>query len=136
MSTADYDKRIIFHNDFQIMEVDFSHMTFTTAAEVNDFYDEIERQIEASGQKWYFLVNYDHCEIEQNAWMAFGYRGKKVNIARSLGTVRFNARPDTADTIEEKAKTEDFDPNLFRTRKAALARLMSMQRDDESANTA
>lgn len=133
MST--YDQRIIFHKEFQIMEVDFSHMRFENATQVNDFYDEIDRRIAASAQSWYFLVNYDHCEIEQAAWFAFGYRGKKVNLASSLGTVRFNAHPDTANTIEEKAKDENFDPNLFRTRKAALARLTGMQRDDEAGQS-
>ena len=136
MSTADYDARIGFHDDFQIMEVDFSHMTFETPDQVNAFYDRVEERIATTGKKWYFLVNYENCKIEQSAWVAFGYRGKKVNMASSLGTVRFNARPDTADTIEAKAKNEDFDPNLFRTRKAALARLMQLQRDDEGAGAA
>lgn len=136
MSETDFEKRITFHDDFQIMEVDFSHLRFASSAQVNAFYDEIDRRIEATGRKWYFLVNYDHCEIEQAAWFAFGYRGKKVNLAHSLGTVRFNARPETEGTIKEKAEAEAFDPNLFRSRKAALARLMGMQRDDEAAGTA
>lgn len=136
MTSTEFDRRIVFHQDFQIMEVDFSHTTFETAAQVNQFYDEVDRRIEATGQKWYFLVNYENCHIEQNAWVAFGYRGKKTNLASSLGTVRFNARTETANTIQAKAKDEEFDPNLFRTRKAALARLMTLQRDDEAAETA
>lgn len=133
MSMTDYDHRIVFHDSFNIMEVDFSNLNFQTAEQVNGFYNEVDRRIEASGRKWYFLVNYDNCQIEQAAWVAFGYRGKKVNLAWSLGTVRFNARHETANTIEEKAKQEDFDPNLFRTRTAAVARLMELQRDNELA---
>ena len=129
MSTTELERRIVFHKDFDIMEVDFSNMSFETSAQVDEFYDEVEKRIEETGKKWYFLVNYENCSIEQKAWVSFGVRGKRVNLASSLGTVRFNARADTADTIEEKARKEDFDPNLFRTRSAALARIMELQRD-------
>lgn len=130
------DERIVFHQNFQIMEVDFSHIDFSSSDEVNTIYDEIDGKIKATGQKWYFLVNYERCQIDQTAWVAFGYRGKILNLAWSLGTVRFSAQKHMADAIEEKAKLESFDSNLFRSRKAAVAELMIMQRDAEAAATA
>jgi hypothetical protein len=127
MTDTDYLKRITFHPDLQVMEVDFKDMTFDLAKPVNAFYDEIERQLKASGKKWFFLVNYKNCRIMSEAWITFAHRGKKVNIAYSLGSVRFSVRDDTGDAILERSQKENFDPNLFGSRKAALDHLKKMR---------
>lgn len=123
MSDENYGDRIAFHEDLGVMEVDFSHQIFENSTEVNAFYDEIDRQIAATGKQWYFLVNYKQCEILPAAWIAFANRGKKVNVAYSRGTVRFDAVEETGATIIDKAKKDDFDPNLFRSREGALAQI-------------
>lgn len=120
MTSKNYADLIVFHDDLQVMEVDFSHQLFENSAMVNAFYDEIDQQISATGKRWYFLVNYKKCEILPEAWIAFAARGKTVNMAYSMGTVRFDARDDTEATILEKSETENFDPNLFTSRAAAL----------------
>jgi len=127
MTSTDIAERITFHGDNQVMEVNFKDLTFETSEPVNAFYDEIDRRLADSGQKWFFLVNYQDCIIMPEAWISFAYRGKKTNICYSLGSVRFAARSDTKDTILEKSKKEAFDPNLFPSRAAALAHIQQMR---------
>ena len=123
MTKTDYNARILFHADEQIMEIDFSNLTFDRSKKVNAFYDEIDKRIEATRQKWFFLVNYLNCKIMSEAWIAFAHRGKVLNLGYSLGSVRFAANPDTWETIVEKSREEHFDPNLFPSREAAVADL-------------
>jgi hypothetical protein len=119
--------RIRFHSDGQIMECDFTNMTFDVMKTVNDFYDEVERQIGETGQKWFFLVNYYNCRIMAEAWISFAHRGKKLNLAYSLGTARFAVSPDTSEAILEQSQSHQFDPNLFESRDAALAYLRELR---------
>ena len=121
--TTNYYERVLFFDDLRVMEVDFSNFTFQDSETVDAFYDVIESRIAETGKKWYFLVNYKNCQILPEAWVAFANRGKKVNLAYSLGTVRFDAQEDTGATILEKSKTDEFDPNLFRSRDGALAQI-------------
>ncbi len=127
MNTINYAERIIFHPDQQIMEVDFSNLTFDMSKSVNTFYDEVDRQLAETGQKWFFLVNYLNCRILSEAWIAFSHRGKKTNLAHSLGSVRFAASGDTSGTILEKSKEENFDPNLFPSRASAVAHIEELR---------
>ncbi|MGI9406187.1 MAG: hypothetical protein ACR2O4_07440 [Hyphomicrobiaceae bacterium] len=127
MEEKNHADRISFHPDLQVMEVDFSDMTFDVSKPVNAFYDEVDRQLEATGQKWFFLVNYRNCTIMPEAWIAFAHRGKKVNLAYSLGSARFSASADTSEAIREKSEKEDFAPNLFSSRDAALAHLQEQR---------
>ncbi len=127
MNSINYAERIIFHPDQQIMEVDFSNQTFDMSKSVNAFYDEVDRRLAETGQKWFFLVNYLNCRIMSEAWIAFSHRGKKTNLAHSLGSVRFAASGDTSGTILEKSKEENFDPNLFPSRESALAHIEELR---------
>ena len=128
MSNIANDDRITFHQKQQIMEVDFSNVLFDTATQVNEFYDLVEEKITATGQqKWYFLVNYKNCRLSPQAWIPFSNRGKKVNIASSLGSVRFAVSDETGKTILRQSARENFDPNLFSSRQAALAHLAEMR---------
>ncbi|MDU8927587.1 hypothetical protein RXV86_09345 [Alisedimentitalea sp. MJ-SS2] len=122
--TPDFDARITFHDDLQTMEADFSNFDFPSPALVNAFYDRIESRIRETGEdKWFFLVNYSHCRIDSSAWVAFSRRGKALNMAHSMGSVRFDVSDATRKQIERDAKTERFDPNLFADRDSALARI-------------
>ena len=121
---AGIDTRLSFLEDREVFEVDLSHVHFHNTADVNAFYDRCEERIEASGEDlWFFLINYQGCRIDPAAWIAFSRRGKTLNMAHSMATVRYEASPETRRQIERDAGTEAFDPNLFLDRDAALARL-------------
>ncbi len=119
-----YAARIKTLHDSQIIEIDFSAFQFSSSQIVNDFYDIVEDMIEASGHKWYFLVNYSNCSIWPEAWVAFAHRGKKVNVNYSLGTVRYS-EPKPGEELSEEAGS--FDPDLFPSRQLALSKLEEMK---------
>ncbi|MEX0281630.1 MAG: hypothetical protein AB3N13_10655 [Arenibacterium sp.] len=119
----DYVRRIRFDDEAQVMDVDFSHFTFNHSRDVNEFYDHIESRIAATGRKWYFLVNLNGCRILPAAWVQYALRGKQLNKAHSLGSVRYAAGSETEADIRLRAETQNFDPNIRNTRKEALARL-------------
>lgn len=128
MNTKTDDARITFHADDQIMEVDFSDILFDSARQVNNFYDLVDKKMTATGQDdWYFLVNYKNCRVALSAWIPFANRGKRVNIASSLGTVRYAVTDETGKNILKQSEKEDFDPNLFTSRQAAVDHLNEMK---------
>lgn len=127
MSELNFAKRIEFHKDLQIMEADFLDVTFATSETVNAFYDELDKQLAETGQKWFFLVNYKNCRIMSEAWITFAHRGKLANIAHSLGSARFATSEDTSDAILDSSQREKFDPNIFRSREGALAHIKAMR---------
>jgi len=127
LSLKEIDRRIAFHDDRQIMEINFGKLHFANSADVNAFYDRVEERIASTGETlWFFLVNYSGARIDPDAWVAFARRGKIVNLAHSMGSVRFDASAITRRQIRHQAGTEAFDPNLFADRDAALARLAEM----------
>jgi len=116
----------------ETFEVDFSDLTFSAAAEVDAFYDEIDRQLAASGRRWYFLVIYTGCVITPVAWERFAERGKSANINHGLGTVRVGATAQTRDAIRQDAGRSFFRANIHDTRDQAilaLGELRKKQRD-------
>jgi hypothetical protein len=123
----DYDQRISFHPDLEVMEADFSGLTFADSAEVHAVYDRLDARIGETRRKWFFLVNYRDCHIYPEAWIAFANRGKKLNLEWSLGSVRYAARGETRSGILTRAEEESFDPNLFPSREAALAEIARLR---------
>ncbi|MCB1339670.1 MAG: hypothetical protein KDK24_01120 [Pseudooceanicola sp.] len=123
---GDYVRRLRFDEARRVMEVDFSHFTFNNARDVNEFYDFIEERINETEKRWFFLVNLEGCQILPEAWVQYAHRGKRLNGIASLGTVRLNASPETEADIRLRAASQGFDPNLFATREAALARLADL----------
>ena len=128
MNQSRFADRLNFLESAQVMEVDFSDLTFDTSAMVDEFYDMVEHEIEArEGRKWYFLVNYRNTRIFELAWIRFAQRGKRVNLASSLGSVRYAVREEVGQTIESSARRENFDPNLFSSREEAVAEIERMK---------
>ena len=122
-----HDSRIRFDHETQVMEVDFSDFTFDSSATVNRFYDRLEDRIAETGEElWFFLINLNGTRIDSSAWVAYARRGRALNLAHSMGSVRFDASPETAAQIERAARTEAFDPNLFTNRTEALIRISRM----------
>ena len=124
VSDAELDRRIAFHDDLQALEADFSDFHFDSSELVNRMYDRLEARIAETGEeKWFFLVNLNNTRIDPVAWTAYSRRGKALNMAHSMGSVRYDASDVTRRQIERAANTEAFDPNLFSDRDAAVARL-------------
>ena len=127
LSTAEIDERIRFLDDLQIMEADFSDLHLGSSAAVNAFYDRLEERIHQTGEDlWFFMVNYSGSRIDPEAWFAFSRRGKTLNMAHSMGSVRFDASEETRRQIERDAGTEAFDANLLADRESAIKRLKSL----------
>lgn len=127
VSDTELDARIAFHDELQAMEADFSDFHFDSSELVNRMYDRLEARIAATGEeKWFFLVNLNGTRIDPTAWTAYSRRGKALNLAHSMGSVRFDASDVTRRQIERAANTEAFDPNLFSDRDAAIARIQGM----------
>lgn len=109
------------------MEIDLSDFTLENSADVNVLYDRLEARIAETGEElWFFLINYRGTKIDPAAWFAHSRRGKDLNLAHSMGTVRYDASEDTRRQIERSAGTDNFDPNLFADRDEAVERLKSM----------
>ncbi|MDF1873540.1 hypothetical protein [Vannielia sp.] len=122
------DARINFHEAEAMMEVEFTELHFTTSAAVNRFYDRIEERIAATGEdKWFFLVNYSGNQFDPAAWVAFARRGRALNLAHSMGSVRYDVSDETRAQIERDAGTESFDANLFNDRESACVRIKSFK---------
>jgi hypothetical protein len=119
--------RVQFFPEQDVMEVDFHDFAFHHSRDVNDFYDYLEDEIEKSGRRWYFLVNYNNCRIDPEAWVAFAKRGKELNIGGGLGSVRYEACSDTEAEIRLRAESQGFRPNIRQTREAALERIAEMK---------
>ena len=133
MSERAVAERLTFHADRETLEVDLSGMTFRAAAEVEAFYDGVDARVGESGGRWYFLVNYENCEIASEAWAAFAERGKRANISYGLGTARFGVNVDVRDSIRSHAQSEQFRANLFESRDAAVLALADMRKRHQTA---
>jgi len=124
LNAEQIDQRIHFLDDLQVMEVDFSNLHLDSTAEVNAFYDRVEERVHNTGEDlWFFMINYSGSRIDPGAWFAFSRRGKVLNQAHSMGSVRFDASDETRRQIERSAGTENFDANLLADRDSAIERL-------------
>lgn len=127
VTDQEIDARITFHDDLQAMEVDFSDFHFGNTAIVNRFYDRLEQAIRETGEDlWFFMINLNNTRIDPVAWTVYSRRGKALNLAHSMGTVRYDASEETRAQILRHANTDAFDPNLFSDRDAAIERLREM----------
>lgn len=134
MAQISFDNsRLRFHDLMDVMDVDFSHLTFADSADVNTVYDFIDAQVAETGRKWYFLVNYEDCRIDSDAWFQFALRGKNLNIASSLGSVRYAPPKSTETEIRKRSQQEKFESNLFDSRDEALLRIAQMRLEQADA---
>ena len=136
MSERSMAERITFHGERETLEVDFSGMTFHGAGEVEAAYDVIDARVDETGSRWYFLVNYENCEIASEAWAAFAERGKRANISYGLGTVRFGVNVKVRESIRSHAQSAQFRANLFESRDAAILALADMRKRHHTAGAA
>ncbi len=128
-STEEIARRLSFQDDLQIMDVDFTDFIFHHPGDVNAFYDYCEEQVARKGGKWYFLVDYNNCQIFPEAWVSYAKRGKALNASSSLGSVRYAAGSETEQDIRMRAESQGFRPNLRNTREEALERIEEIKRE-------
>ena len=124
---ADFVRRVTFDPDTVIMEVNFSHFIFHHSRDVNDFYDFLEERIKESNRRWFFLINMNGCEILPGAWGQYALRGKWLNKAGSLGSVRYATGSETETDIRLRAESQGFRPNIRNTRQEALELIEKMR---------
>jgi len=136
MQDRSISERLRFHDALETFEVDFSGLTFSAAAEVDAFYDEIDRQLAASGRRWYFLVIYTGCVIAAEAWERFAARGKSCNVNHGLGSVRVGASAQTRDAIRQDAGRASFRANMYDTRDQAMQAIAELRRKGKSPGAA
>ena len=59
--------------------------------------------------------------------MRYAQRGKRLNIAASLGSVRYATGSETEADIRLRAQSQGFRPNIRNTREEALERINEMK---------
>ncbi|WP_298567528.1 hypothetical protein [uncultured Aliiroseovarius sp.] len=123
----DMTNRIRFDHATQVMEVDFTTLRLGNSADVNAAYDQILTAISATGEdKWFMLLDVTGMRVDSFAWTAQRQRGKALSKAHSQGIVKVDASDITRAELARTAGTDAFNPNLFTTRDAALARLAQL----------
>lgn len=115
------------------MEVDFSNLEFSSESQIDEYYDKVDRLLEKSAKRWYFMVNYKNCVIREPVWDHFAQRGKNSNITHGLGTVRFSASKEVQAAIRERSQEKNFRSNLCETRDEALHTLSEMRKRHKKA---
>ena len=125
--SADFSNRVSFDHENEIMEVDFSEIEFLDGNHVNTIYDQIETLLKDSGRKWYFLVNYLRCQVDLSAVIAWQNRGKKLNHAYSLGSVRYQADASVTEELIRRAREDSHYANLVEDREQGLIRIRQLK---------
>lgn len=128
----DFAKRLSFDPAAQIFNIDLSGISFEHSRDVNDIYNWLEAALRPTGQRWYFLINYDRTRIQDPAWVQYAARGKALNEAFSLGSVRYAPGSETAADIRLRAESQGFRPNIRNTRAEALERIAEMKAEAAS----
>ncbi|MEX0340666.1 MAG: hypothetical protein AB3N11_16695, partial [Arenibacterium sp.] len=112
MTKTEFGHRIRFDNERETMEVDFTGMKFGSSARVNAFCERVEEMLQETDEALlFFLVNLNDMRIDTSAWVAYARRGKALNLAHSMGSVRYDASEITREQILRHANTEAFAPN-------------------------
>ncbi|SLN36315.1 hypothetical protein [Pseudooctadecabacter jejudonensis] len=121
------EDRITVHEGAQIVEINFQGLKFRSSADVNAFYDEVERRLQDTGEpQWFFMVNTQDYRVDESAWFAFTRRGRDLNEGHGMRTVRYDADPDTLAQIARTKGTDRENPNLFGSRDEAWDHLRTL----------
>ncbi|MCI4662200.1 MAG: hypothetical protein MRY63_10335 [Neomegalonema sp.] len=113
----DIEARIRFEPAREMVEIDFSHLTFEGQADVNPFFDHLDWRLgQLSGRVW-FVLDYTDLVISRRAHIVFGVRAERARSAHARGTIRY-ARPPSFAPV----------PLLLRSRAEALAQVDAIRR--------
>jgi branched-chain amino acid transport system ATP-binding protein len=128
--------RLSFNDALEVLDVDWSNCTFSTNAQVDQFFDAADRALGATGRRWYFLVDYTGCKVAPDVWEHFAERGRRTNTVHGLGSVRYGAPESLRDTIRAQAMLAQFRANMFDTREEALVALGQLRKRQEVTGAA
>jgi len=123
----DISDRVVFDHESQIMDVDFSNITFESSGQVDDIYDQIAELLKRTKQQWYFLIDYQNCQIHFEALIAWENRGKRLNLGYSLGSVRYHASEAAQAELVRRATDDRYYANLANSRGEALQQVLTMK---------
>ena len=128
--------RLRFIEALETLDVDFSGLVFSSKEDIDEFYDEVDRLLQGTNHRWYFLVNYTGCTVADDVWDHFGERGKHSNITHGLGTVRFGVSAPMREIIRARAMLAQFRANVYETREEALGALRDLRKRREVTGVA
>lgn len=121
-ASSEFTSRIRILEDLDVIEVDFGDFEFSSSKVVNAFYDVLDRLVQGTHCKWYFLVNYSKCSVWPQAWVAFAHRGKRISVNHSYATVRY------VESEEASAQaSKGGGPSTFGSRELALAHIETLR---------
>ena len=121
-----YADRISTLEDEGIIEIDFGDFEFSDSDIVNEFFDVIQNVVEASGRKWYFVVNHTRCSVWPEAWVAYAHRGRILSDKFSLGSVKYSVPPSDAEG-GAGSQSSVANPSFLTSRQAALTKVSEMK---------
>jgi len=128
MDAATVEKRVLFHDSLEVMEVDFSGLVFNSTDDVKNVYGAIERMLQEKQKKWYFMVNYTQTKIQPEAWFQHALSGNLLNTEYSLGTVRINTDEPIKEALRNRDPDDDsFNPNAVSSTSEAADRIAEMR---------
>ncbi len=117
-----------FRPELDTLEIDLNGLVFDTELAVNRFYDRMDHYLEQHDRRWYFLVDYGDCRIAPDIWDCYAERGKRSNIAYSLGTVRIAPQSEVVEMIRKRAQADQFRSRLYNNRESALFAIAEMRK--------
>ena len=120
-------ERIAFDDDTQVMEVDFTNLSFDSSVEVDKIHDEITACIKRTKRQWYFVFNYLNCQVRPDARRSWEARGQRLNLGHSLGSVHFNAGDRMGIELARRSREEPFYSNVVGSRERALGLIAAMR---------
>ena len=129
MDAATIEKRVLFHESLEIMEVDFSGFMFKSTDDVKFVYGAIEKMLQTKqNKKWYFMVNYTQTKIQPEAWFQHALSGNLLNSEYSLGTVRINTDEPIKEALRRRDPDDDsYNPNAVSSTSEAADRIAEMR---------
>ncbi|MEO0487238.1 MAG: hypothetical protein AAF092_15135 [Pseudomonadota bacterium] len=120
-------KRFVFRPKDQILDIDFSGVNMAHSRDVHDIYNWLEHAVRATGQKWWFVMDYTGFRIQSGAWVPYDQRKTACEAEFALGTVRYAPGAETETDIRLRMESRGTRPNIRNTREEALARLAELR---------
>lgn len=124
---SEFLRRLTFHHDTGILDLDLSGMSLEHSRDVNDVHNWAEEAIRATRHKWWVVSNYEGTRIQSPAWVQFSLRSDAFNATYSMGSVRYALGSETEADKRLRYEAKTTRPNIRNTRAEALERLEELR---------
>lgn len=104
-------RRLTLHPSLDIAELDLNGMTFSSPSDVDRLFQAVDKLLGRTLQRWWLVIEAEHCRIAPDALSAFAGRGRSLTEEHGLGAVR----------VMGKAAEAAHDPFVCADRDAAFA---------------